>query len=133
MRSFGVPEGRRKPLVEGQTLDQKNRQFLAKPAGDLVLFFRKLDKLDPHFSWATRDLDFGARAYCMWIESMALAHPPPIARRETGVLPNALCGGGQEWGVARIAEIIECAIARLSPRTARPPSSVLPCTDRRHP
>jgi hypothetical protein len=44
---------------------------------------------------------------------MALAHPPS-------------CGGGQGWGVARTEEIIECAIAGSSRRTARPPSSILP-------
>jgi hypothetical protein len=69
---------------------------------------------------------------------MALAHPPPIARRETGVLPDALCGGAHSpsegrafsrtpygWGVAQTDEISECA-ARLSRRTARPPSLFLP-------
>ena len=40
--------------------------------------------------------------------------------------PAPSCGGGQGWGVARTEEIIECAIARSSRRTARPPSSVLP-------
>ena len=57
----------------------------------------------------------------IWAESMPLAHPPPIARRETGVLPDALCGGGRGWGVARAEEIIECAAALLSRRMARPP------------
>ena len=49
------------------------------------------------------------------------------------------CGGGHSpsegralsrtpygWGVERTEEIIECAIAGSSRRTARPPSSVLP-------
>ena len=66
------------------------------------------------------------RACCIWAESMALAHPPPIARRETGVLPDALCGGGRGWGVGRTKEIVECAAALSSRRTARPPSSILP-------
>ena len=47
------------------------------------------------------------RACCIWVESMALAHPPPIARREAGVLPDALCGGGRGWGVALAREVVE--------------------------
>jgi hypothetical protein len=47
--------------------------------------------------------------------------PAPIARRETGVLPNAL------WmGVARPEKIIAGAVGRPSCGTARPPSLVLP-------
>jgi hypothetical protein len=70
---------------------------------------------------------------------MALAPPPLIARRETSVLPNALCGGGHSpsegrafsrtpygWGVAPTEEIIEYAIAGSSRRAARAPTSVLP-------
>ena len=64
---------------------------------------------------------------------------PLIARRETGVLPDALCGGGHSpskdgrsserpmgGGVARTKEIIACAADPLSRRTARPPSFILP-------
>src|ERR1700683_1655594 len=58
-----------------------------------------------------------SRAFCISMESMGLAHPPPIARRETGVLPDALCGGGQGWGVARANEAIASAADPLSPRT----------------
>ena len=47
---------------------------------------------------------------------MSLAHPPPIARRETGVLPNAL------WvAVARTQEISECTTVLSWRRLARPP------------
>src|SRR5579863_4461889 len=40
--------------------------------------------------------------------------------------PAPSCGGGQGWGVARTEEIVGCATAPLSRRTARPPSLVLP-------
>ena len=66
------------------------------------------------------------RAFCISMESMGLAHPPPIARRETGVLTDALCGGGQGWGVVRAKEAIACAAALLSLKAARPPSLILP-------
>ena len=59
------------------------------------------------------------RARCISAESMALAHPPPIARRETGVLPDALCGGGQGWGSRGRRGLSNAP-------TARPPSSILP-------
>jgi len=47
--------------------------------------------------------------------------------RSDGVsAPAPSCGGGQGWGVARTVEIGQCAVACLSDRTARPPSSILP-------
>ena len=52
----------------------------------------------------------------MSAEPLVLAHRPPIACRETGVLPDALCGGGQGWGVARANEAIASAADPLSPR-----------------
>jgi len=61
------------------------------------------------------------RAFCISMESMGLAHPPPIARRETGVLTDALCGGGQGWGVVRTKEAIACAASLSSLKAARPP------------
>jgi protein ImuB len=39
--------------------------------------------------------------------------------------PAPSCGGGQGWGVARAAKVIECAAPVLR-RTARPPSLILP-------
>ena len=42
-----------------------------------------------------------SRACCISVESMSLAHPPPVARQETGVLPNALCGADGGGGCVR--------------------------------
>jgi hypothetical protein len=44
MRPLGVPEGTESAPVGPGRLIKKNRQLLAKPAGALILFFRKVDE-----------------------------------------------------------------------------------------
>lgn len=55
----------------------------------------------------------------------ATCTPAPIARRETGVLPDALCGGGPGWGVARTSEFVRRRKIKLR-GSARPPTLILP-------